>query len=263
MTAELRDFARSILRMDGERVMWFERSQELAKKCDALTAELEESRARRLAGPFSLINAALGVSEDESSIEACKRVVGERDASRAELAGVAAQRDAYLSRSVELATRVTELEAKTFDLARLEQDNAGLRSALASEARKTFDMHARVTDLEARLAAAPVETAEVDGFRVGDLVRYLSNPSGQPRDHWRAIERFNHQRAVYRQSGECGIGTEFLTRKPVEVGDTVRVVGGNARFVGVRFVVTYIDDKGSVWGSEGAWDPRNLVAVAP
>ena len=45
MTRELRDFAESILRSEGERLMWWERSQELAKKCDSLVRQNERLAA--------------------------------------------------------------------------------------------------------------------------------------------------------------------------------------------------------------------------
>ena len=57
----------------------------------------------------------------------------ERDQARAELVGVTAQRDAHLSRSVELAARVAELEAKRDDL-RAERDSARERMTQAREA---------------------------------------------------------------------------------------------------------------------------------
>jgi multidrug efflux pump subunit AcrA (membrane-fusion protein) len=211
--------------------------------------------------------------ERDRAVRAYDHVLAQRnvsrfdcDAARAELAGVAAQRDAYLSRSVELATRVTELEAKTFDLARLEQDNAGLRSALASEARKTFDMHARVTELESRLAAAaPAEAAEVDGFRVGDLVGFFLNPPPQQFgvvervDEWVKVKFPSHYVAAYKP--------HQLARKPVEVGDTVRVVGGGSRAGRIDAVICgeahVVTEPGERLG-EAYWVILSrLVAVAP
>jgi hypothetical protein len=158
----------------------------------------------------------------------------ERDAARAELAGVAAQRDAYLTRSVELATRVTELEA--------------------------------------RLAAvAPVETAEVDGFCVGDLVRF--NHETLP-----LLEVF-HDETVGFAFGTVACDSphrrkscsqlQHMVRKPVEVGDTVRVVEG--RYEGLVGVVdgvigeearVVIDPKVSMGEARWVMLPR-LVAVAP
>ena len=169
------------------------------------------------------------------------------DAARAELAVANTQRDAHLSQSVELAARVTELEALK-----------------AQATRNEAALKARASTLEARLAALTPAVVEVDGFRVGDLVRY-SRLTG---DYTcLPIAKFKGGKAVYTTDEDGSpYENEFpvsqLRRKPVEVGDTVRVVGGNARFVGVRFAVTCVDDKGSVWGSEGAWNPANVVAVA-
>lgn len=111
------------------------------------------------------------------------------------------------------------------------------------------------------LVATPA-TVEVDGFRVGDLVRW-SGLMGDAAamtggNRWRPISGFSETKAYYEGGVRNGYPVANLTRKPVEVGDTVRIVGGN-----VRFVVTHIDDKGSAWGSEGARSPRSLVAVTP
>jgi hypothetical protein len=190
------------------------------------------------------------------SVERTK-ALRERDAARAELAGVAAQRDAHLTRSAELATRNAELEAKTFDLARLEQDNAGLRSALSSEARKTFDMHARITELEARLAAAA--PAEVDGFRVGDLIRLEGIADSQ-------IESFMKVTGCWRMlvAGQWWtVGRH--SRKPVEVGDTVRCVWGNLKGRGGRVEYECGGEQWRVTSPDGAFyaTAKHIVAVAP
>jgi len=183
---DLRDFAQSILRLDDERIMWWEEKKRV---------QVERDQAGRM----------------------CDEARAERDAARSELAGVAAQRDAHLTRSVELATRVTELEA--------------------------------------RLAAAPVE----DGFRVGDLVvayDYAPEP----------IARFVKGFAQLDKAG-LSIAVECLTRKPVEVGDTVRCVSG--AFAGRTGTVVHVcfgrdarvqsEPGGGCFTTEVA----HLVAVAP
>lgn len=148
-----------------------------------------------------------------------------RDSARAELAGVAAQRDAYLSRSVELATRVTELET--------------------------------------RLAALTPAPVEVDGFRVGDLVGFKQNPPPQQFgvvervDEWVKARFPSHYVAAYKP--------HQLTRKPVEVGDTVRIANSDspARY---RVAALEPDDGGQLWARchEGVLlRARVLIAVAP
>ncbi len=174
MTAELRDFAQSILRMDSERIMWFEQSQRLAKKCDAQAVELERVTAR--------------LAESESD-------------------------------RADVRERVREA-------------CACLREAIGSNGSKNVEEYAeraaaRITELEARLAAvapaveAPVETAEVDGFRVGDLVRNLASAPSLAWGTVRHLSRFvevEYAGAPHR----IAYCSDELTRKPVEVGDTVR-----------------------------------------
>lgn len=175
------------------------------------------------------------------------------DQARAELAGVAAQRDAHLSRSVELAARVTKLEAKTFDVARLEQDNAGLRNALASEVRKTFDMRAAMDALEARLATVTPAVDKVDGFRVGDLVRWTN--AGRRRDaSWHPVEKI-----------ASPIVMREFERKPVEVGDMVRITGGS--FAGHAGIVqSFFERTATIQESADSFliaNVKYLVAIAP
>lgn len=165
----------------------------------------------------------------------------ELDAARAELAVANTQRDAHLSQSVELAARVTELEALK-----------------AQATRNEAALKARASTLEAQLAALTPAVVEVGGFRVGDLVEVLTDKGRFAR----IADMSADGGRAWVTTMTCSVQTGVLRRKPVEVGDTVRVVGGNARFVGVRFAVTCVDDKGSVWGSEGAWNPANVVAVA-
>lgn len=160
-------------------------------------------------------------------------VAKERDAARAEQAGVAAQRDAHLSRSVDLAARVTELEA-------------ALKRASCT------------------LTATPA-AVEVDGFRVGDLVRHRSSVLS-----WGVVDAVSqHVRVVCpghdRGPDASSYRPDELARKPVEVGDTVRVSDGS--YVGVRGLVDCIVDGeayvtlGDGWGTR--WLPaRSLVAVA-
>ena len=156
----------------------------------------------------------------------------ERDAARAELAGVAAQRDAHLTRSVELTTRNAELEA--------------------------------------RLAAvAPAETAEVDGFRVGDLVRF--NHETLP-----LLEVF-HDETVGFAFGTVACDSphrrkscsqlQHMVRKPVEVGDTVRispVASGYGRVWKVREITANGGGRSVAWFvGEGSARLDDCIAVAP
>ena len=172
----MQDFARSILRMDDERMLWWERSQELAKKCDAQAVELERVTAR--------------LAESESDREDVRERVREACATLREVIGA----------------------------------NGGENVEEYAERAA-----ARITELEARLAAvAPVETDEVDGFRVGDLVRF--NHEALP-----LLEVF-HDETVGFSFGTVVTDSphrrkcsqlQHMVRKPVEVGDTVRVVGGH------------------------------------
>lgn len=87
---------------------------------------------------------------------------------------------------------------------------------------------------------------EVDGFRVGDLVRYWRIDSDC---EYLPIVKFHGSEAVYiTHSGaapyENVIDVAELRRKPVEVGDTVRVSGRS----GEQFVVeSYEYDDGEEW----------------
>lgn len=159
----------------------------------------------------------------------------ERDAARAELAGVAAQRDAHLSRSVELAARVTELEA-------------ALKRASCT------------------LTATPA-AVEVDGFRVGDLVRHRSSVLS-----WGVVDAVSqHVRVVYpghdRGPDASSYRPDELARKPVKAGDTVRVTSG--ALAGSTGVVDYVHADGTMRirsaGNPPLFRevPLLLVAVAP
>lgn len=173
----------------------------------------------------------------------------ERDAARAELAGVAAQRDAQLSRSVELAARVTELEARL---------NAQFRTVVAAGAIEAGSL----------VKAAPVE---VDGFRVGDLVRF--NGDVLPLLKVFFDETVGHSFGTvecdspYRRKSCSQL--HHMVRKPVGVGDTVRIVeGGHAGCIGrVDGIVcgearVVTDPNASVGEALWVMLPR-LVAVAP
>ena len=89
---------------------------------------------------------------------------------------------------------------------------------------------------------------EVDGFRVGDLVRYWRIDSDC---EYLPIVKFHGSEAVYITNGERGpyenaIEVAELRRKPVEVGDTVRVSGRS----GEQFVVeSYEYDDGEEWAT--------------
>ena len=177
-------------------------------------------------------DAAQFKTQRDASRAYATQVQAERDAARAELAGVAAQRDAHLSRSVELATRVTELEV--------------------------------------RLAALTPAAVEVDGFRVGDLVRWVRVPTvGAASDsHWRALTDVRSGRGWYRLSSPQGVLLEDLVCKPVEVGDTVRCISG--AFAGrTGVVVGRVEGSclrmqdGGPGGGHFSTDPASLVAVAP
>jgi hypothetical protein len=157
------------------------------------------------------------------SVERTK-ALRELDAARAELAGVAAQRDAHLSRSVELAARVTELEA--------------------------------------RLTAPAPAAVEADGFRVGDLVAAAPTGAGS----WGRVIGFDagDVECDYLEQGIHSHEPSELSRKPVEVGDTVRVLG-DARAAGK--VHTMMRDCPSALvafeAHDGVVELSKLVAVAP
>ena len=184
---------------------------------------------------------------------------------RAELANVAAQRDAHLSRSVELAARVTELEAK---LSFAQQEFEVLK---AQASRNEAALKARASTLEARLAALTPAAVEVDGFRVGDLVRF--NGEVLPLLEVFFDETVGHSfgavecDAPYRRKSCSQL--QHMVRKPVEVGDTVRIVeGGHAGCIGrvdgiVCGEARVVTDPNASLG-EALWVmlPR-LVAVAP
>lgn len=112
--------------------------------------------------------------------------------------------------------------------------------------------------LEVRKVAelGPAMPLEVGGFRVGDLVRPLHACGAfvQVRQLWNGV-------VLTRTSAWC---PGDLERKPVEVGDRVRIVAGNATCIGMTFVVTRVMPDGTVWGpeGEGAWHPANLVTIA-
>jgi hypothetical protein len=134
-----------------------------------------------------------------------------------------------------------------------------LRHALACE----YDGHAEHITAAMRALrgetapVAPVETAEVDGFRVGDLVSKSTFKGYKP------ITGVG-MTFVYVNGYTAQFGS--FTRKPVEVGDTVRCVSG--AFAGRtgtveqdRVVCMYVVSS----GGEGAFwtEPSKLVAVAP
>ena len=118
-------------------------------------------------------------------------------------------------------------------------------------------------------AGAPVKAGqlvaltpeEIDGFWVGDLVSAYACAS-EP------IARFYQGFAQLDKAG-LSVGAEYLARKPVEVGDTVRIVeGGHAGRIGrvdgiVCGEARVVTDPNASLG-EALWVmlPR-LVAVAP
>lgn len=145
----------------------------------------------------------------------------ERDAARADLAGVAAQRDAQLSRSVELAARVTELEAL---IGRKQLVNDALREELVAEQVKLKEAHDCVDKLTSEMRAAKLATpavVEVDGFRVGDLVEYVAD-GGR---YAKITDMSAGAGRSWISTMTCSVQTSALRRKPVEVGDTVRFAG--------------------------------------
>jgi hypothetical protein len=122
---------------------------------DAARAELEGARveARRdlQMEVLPITMRALGCGRAESVNEAAERVVKERDAARAELAGVAAQlQKAHEDIKLEQAARRVLYLLSEDEIARL-------RAIVASDdeaGKENAKLAARVTELEARLAAA-------------------------------------------------------------------------------------------------------------
>lgn len=158
-----------------------------------------------------------------SETRAANAFMVERDQARAELAGVTAQRDAHLSRSVELAARVTELEA--------------------------------------RLAAVTPAVDEVDGFRAGDLVCH-KGCAGSPGGWGRVITLGKRIEANFGRHGLHTYLPNELERKPVEVGDAVREVHSGLR--GEVFKANeYAFDVRRPTGQMSSWSRDNCIAIAP
>lgn len=191
------------------------------------------------------------------------RVEQERDQVRAELEGVTAQRD-------ELAARVTELEmqlaagikaAVDMEIARLRQNDLELRAALASEVRKTDVARDERDELRVKLTAMP--PVEIDGFRVGDLVRDLKS-----RDctKWGAVARLSRCVEVQYPTRRHVIAydTDELARKPVKVGDMVRTTSiGPGPF---RVLILDAENCAHLIDSERVGrftSTKNLIAIDP
>ena len=102
MSNELRDFAQSILRMDSERVMWWERAQSLAKS-DSLVRQNE----RVFADVVTLI------AERDAVIKERADAILSRDHAYADLASMTAQRDSWLAKSIALAEQLHALQSAT------------------------------------------------------------------------------------------------------------------------------------------------------
>jgi len=195
---------------------WMQHNEVLLRS-DAMRRELQDARMQ--------LDQRNGTLRHES--KQANTFIAERDATRAELAGVAAQRDAHLSRSVELAARVTELEARL-----------------------------------AAVAPATVAPVEVDGFRAGDLV-YAPGNDGR---YARITDMSAGTGRSWISTMTCSVQTSALRRKPVEVGDAVRCVSGpfTGRAGMVTDVIgatAYVE-----WGTyrySVQTELRNLVAVAP
>lgn len=145
---------------------------------------------------------------------------------RAELAGVAAQRDAHLSRSVELAARVTELEAK--------------------------------------IATMTPAVDEVDGFRVGDLVEYVADGGRYATITNLGTDHSVLKGGAWARLSTmvCPVFASSLRRKPVEVGDAVREVHSGLR--GEVFKANeYAFDVRRPTGQMSSWSRDNCIAIAP
>lgn len=111
----------------------------------------------------------------------------------------------------------------------------------------------------------PAEPVEVDGFRVGDLVRW-SGLMGDAAamtggNRWSPISGFSGTKAYYEGGVRNGSPVANLTRKPVEVGDTVRVSQGPA--TGYTGIVGAKADVDGAFRIGDTWVHRDhVVAVA-
>ena len=142
---------------------------------------------------------------------------------------------------------------------------------LADARARSVELATRNAELEARLAALTpaVEPAEVGGFRVGDLVRWSGlmgdacAMSGGAR--WRPISSFDGLKASYEGGVRNGYPTSKLTRKPVEVGDTVRispVASGSGRVWKVREIAANAGHDVAWFVGEGSARLADCIAVA-
>jgi len=126
----------------------------------------------------------------------------------------------------------------------LQDENERLRERVLALELKLLEVRKVVAEDVDEGAGADVD--EVDGFRVGDLVRYWRIDSDC---EYLPIVKFQGSEAVYITNGERGhyenaIEVAELRRKPVGVGDTVRVSGRS----GEQFVVeSYSYDEGEEW----------------
>ena len=141
------------------------------------------------------------------------------------------------------------------------------RDALRERAEAAEAKLLEVRGIVAAPQCVPLKPEEVDGFRVGDLVRFdgealplLEVLFDETVGSFGTVER----NSPYRRKSCSQL--QHMARKPVEVGDTVRVTDGS--YVGVRGPVDCIVDGeayvrlGDGWGTR--WLPtRSLVAVAP
>ena len=175
----------------------------------------------------------------------------------------------------DLVLRVTELigvivaERVAVEVSVLKQERDDWRKRAEAAEAKLLE----VRGIVAAPQCVPLKPEEVDGFRVGDLVRWSGlmgdacAMSGGAR--WRPISSFDGLKASYEGGVRNGYPTSKLTRKPVEVGDTVRIVeGGHAGRIGrvdgiVCGEARVVTDPNASLG-EALWVmlPR-LVAVAP
>jgi hypothetical protein len=127
---------------------------------------------------------------------------------------------------VGVSEQVADFEAATVDAVREIQSNlVQVRQERDAALLKLLEVRKVVAEDIAKVAKVVVD--EVEGFRVGDLVRYSQITSDYK---YLPIVKFQGTKAVYithsgAASYENVIEVTELRRKPVEVGDTVRAEG--------------------------------------
>lgn len=165
----------------------------------------------------------------------------------------------------DLVLRVTELigvivaERVAVEVSVLKQERDDWRKRAEAAEAKLLEVRKVVAPI-ATLHASPIKTEpeEVEGFRVGDLVSAYGL-STEP------IARFVQDFAELDKQGLC-LATAHLARKPVEVGDTVRISPthpGSGRTWKVREITANAGRSIAWFVGEGNVQLADCIAVAP